>query len=85
MSENKLPKDTMVTLVAKDGKEEVKREFTVARAEKLLKYQDGNKKIPSAWSLLPNSGFEYSNGTISKSDTGKTKSAPAGNSNTGSN
>jgi hypothetical protein len=83
-----MAKDTKVILVNatpfkdKEGNEVKEKEYSLKHAEATLKYQETHPQIPASWSLKPEQGFIYENGTITQSDTGKAQKPAKNLSNT---
>lgn len=79
--------DTKVILVnstVKENDPEREKEFTLKHAQDLLVWQEKHPAVKAAWSLKPESGYTYENGTIAAKNTGKVKNAPTDNGNSGS-
>lgn len=64
-------KVTLVNNTVKEGGEDHEKEFDVKHAQDLLKYQQTKGIKPEhGWSLSPQSGFEYKDGTITPTGKG---------------
>ena len=50
-------------------------EFEIQHAQRILQYQDRNKRIKSDWELTPGQPYTYKDGTITATGSGKDSKA----------